>query len=133
MALFNFYEFTKSNRKLSDVVSHARSFSWMHILVSLSKGSTDLFKSFDRDCGRRQQELIKDENEQGTYHDVNMVRVAEHQKKATSILAFILTITTKGSATVLKQAGPAEAAREAKFVKSSIDLYVPLCTPKTEE
>ena len=79
----------------------------LKILNALSNG-------FDRDRGRRREELALNKNTEGKYHlrimPKDIFGFAEHQQKATYGLGYKLTLTTnKGDAVSDKAAGIADA------------------------
>ena len=78
---------TCSGKHLDDTI-HADIVSLMYKLLTSSKGSDDLSNGFDRDRGRRKDELAKNNNLKGKYHLRIMLkdvfRFADCQEKVTS-------------------------------------------------
>ena len=73
-----------SGKNLVDV-SHSHLVSLMYNVITSVKDSNDLFFGFDRDCGRRQDELACNKNVKGLFHLRIMLKdafgFAKHQKK----------------------------------------------------
>ena len=59
IALFNNHKSTTSSNKHLEEISHAHIVSSLYKLLTSSKDSDDLFIGFDRNRGRRKNELIK--------------------------------------------------------------------------
>ena len=57
--LFSNFKMTTSCGKHLEYISHAHIVSLMYKLLSSSRGSDDLSNRFDRDCGKRKDELTK--------------------------------------------------------------------------
>ena len=106
VAFFSYFKLTTSSGKLLEKIDHAHVVSLMYKLLTSSRGSDDLSIGFDRDRGRRQQELTNNKNIKGKHH----VRIllndrfgfAEHQDKAIDGLGFNLIITRNSDNAGLK-------------------------------
>ena len=77
----------------------------MYELVTSSADTDDLSIGFDRDRGRRRDELTNKNNIKGKYHNRNLLKdvfgVAEHQDKALCGLGYKSTLTRSKDEAVL--------------------------------
>ena len=87
IALFSNYKFTTSSGKHLEEISHAHIVSLMYKLLTSSKDSDDLSIGFDRNRGRRKNELSNNKTIKGKYHIriylKDIFGFAEHQEKGT--------------------------------------------------
>ena len=134
IALFSNYKLTTSSGKHLEDISHAHTVSLMYKLLTSAKGSDDLSIGFDRDRGRRRNELTNNKNIKGKFH----VRIylkdvfgfAEHQIKATYGLGYKLTLTRNSDNAVLNKA---DAINIGKVKINAIEWYVPHYTPSMSQ
>ena len=107
IALFSIYKLTTSSGKHIEDVSHAHVVSLMYKLLTSAKGSDDLSIGFDRDRGRRRNELTNNKTVKGRYHIriylKDILGFAEHQEKATCGLGYKLTLTRSTDNSVLNK------------------------------
>ena len=93
----------------------------MYKLITSARDTGALSLGFDRDCGRRQRELTKNQNIKGKYHMTIMLRdifcFAEHQEKATDGLVYRLILTRTKDSAVLNKSNAINNA------KNKIKLY----------
>ena len=68
IALFSNYKLTTSSGKHLEEISHAHIVSLMYKLLTSSKDSDDLSTGFDRNRGRRKNELTNNKTIKGKYH-----------------------------------------------------------------
>ena len=121
---------TTSFGKHLENISHAHVVSLMYKLKTIAKGSDDLSIGFDRDRGRRQQELTKNRNLKGKYH----IRIyskdnfgsADYQEKATFGFGYELTLTGNTDNAVLNEDNP---FNNAKIKIMAIERYIPHYIP----
>ena len=87
IALFSIYKLTTSSGKHIEDVSHAHVVSLMYKLLTSAKGSDYLSTGFDRDRGRRRNQLTNNKTVKGRYHIriylKDIFGFAEDQEKAT--------------------------------------------------
>ena len=129
IALCSNYRLTPISGKHLEDISHARIVSLLYILITGARDTDNLSIGFDRDRGRRQQELTK-KNQKGKCH----VRItlkdkfgfAEHQKKATYGLGYKLKLTRYTDNAVLKKDNPINIGKIKNF---AIEWYVPRFIP----
>ena len=97
IALFSDYKLTTSSGKHSEEISHAHIVSLMYKLLTSSKDSDDLSIGFDRNRGRRKNELSNNKTIKGKYHIriylKDIFGFSEHQEKGTYGLGYKLTLT----------------------------------------
>ena len=109
-------------------------FNLMYKLLTSSKDSEDLSIGFDRNRGRRKNEISNNKSIEGKYHIriylKNIFAFAEHQEKGTYGLGYILTLTRNTDNAVLSKAA---ATNNAKVKINSLDWYVPHYSPNLEE
>ena len=127
IALFSNYKLTTSSGKHLEDISHAHIVSLMYKLITTAKGCDDLSIGFDRDRGRRRNELTNNKNIKGKFH----VRIylkdvfgfSEHQEKATYGLGYNLTLTRNNENAVLNKDN---AVNNAEVKINAIEWYVPI-------
>ena len=134
IALFSTYKLTTSSGKHIKDVSHAHVVSLMNKLLTSAKGSDDLSTGFDRDRGRRRNELTNNKTAKGRYHIriylQDIFGFAEHQEKATCGLGYKLTLTRNTDNSVLNKDN---AINIAKIKINAIDWYVAYYTPSISQ
>ena len=134
IALFSNYKLTTSSGKHLEEISHAHIVCLMYKLLTSSKDSGDLSVGFDRNRGRRKNEISNNKTIKGKYH----VRIyledtfgfAEHQEKGTYGLGYKLTLTRNTDNAVLNKDN---AVANGRVKINSIDWYVPHYSPNLEE
>ena len=134
IALFSNYKLTTSSGKHLEEISHAHIVSLMYKLLSSSKDGDDLSIGFDRNRGRRKNELTNNKNIKGKFH----VRIylkdvfgfAEHQQKGTYGLGYKLTLTRINNNAVSNKDN---AVVNGRIKINSLDWYVPHYSPNLEE
>ena len=134
IALFSNYKLTTSSGKHLEEISHAHIVSLMYKLLTSSKDSDDLSIGFDRNRGRRKNELTKNKTIKGKYlikiYLKDFFGFAEHQEKGLYGLGYKLTLTRNTDNTVLNKDNVVVNCR----VKiNSLDWYVPHYSPNLEE
>ena len=134
IALFSNNKLTTSSGKHLEEISHAHIVSLMYKLLTSSRDSDDLSIGFDRNRGRRKNELSYNKNIKGKYHIriylKDIFGFAEHQEKGTYGLGFKLTLTRNTDNAVLIKDNTVVVGR----VKiNSLDWYVPHYSPNLEE
>ena len=107
IALFSNYKLTTSSGKQLEEISHAHIVSLMYKLLTSSRDSDDLSIGFDRNRGRRKNELSSNKNIKGKYHIrfylKDIFGFAEHQEKGTYGLGYKLTLTRNTDNAVLNK------------------------------
>ena len=87
IALYSNYKLTTSSGKHLEDVNHAHIVSLMYKLLTSAKGSDNMSAGFDRDKGRRRNELTNNKTVKGKHHIRIFLKdffgFAEHQEKAT--------------------------------------------------
>ena len=134
IALFGNYKLTTFSGKHLEEISQAHIVSLMYKLLTSSKDSDDLSIGFDRNRGRRKNELTNNKTIEGKYHNRIYLKVifgfAEHQEKGTYGLGYKLTLTGNTDNAVLNKDNAVVVGR----VKiNSLDWYVPHYSPNLEE
>ena len=134
IALFSNYKLTTSSGKHLEETSHAHIVSLMYKLLTSSKDGDDLSIGFDRNRGRRKNELTNNKTIKGKYHIRIYLKVifgfAEHQEKGTYGLGYKLTLTRNTDNAVLNKDNAVVVGR----VKiNSLDWYMPHYSPNLEE
>ena len=133
-ALFSNYKLTTSSGKHLEEISHAHIVSLLYKLLTSSKDSDDLSIGFDRNRGRRKNELSNNKSIEGKYHIRTYLKdifgFAEHQQKGTYGLGYKLTLTRSTDNAVLNKAA---GTSNAKVKINSLDWYVPHYSPNLEE
>ena len=134
IAFFSNYKLTTSSGKHLEVISHAHIVSLMYKQLTSSKDSDDLSIGFDRNRGRRKNELSNNKSIKGKYHIriylKDIFGYADHQEKGTYGLGYKLTLTRNTDNAVLNKA---VATNNAKVKINSFDCYVPHYSPNLEE
>ena len=106
-------------------MGHAHIVSLMYKLLTSAKGSDDLSTGFDRDRGRRRNELTNNKTVKGRYHIRIYLKLifgfAEHQEKATCGLGYKLTLTRNTDNSVLNKDN---AINIGKIKLNAIEWYV---------
>ena len=126
IALFSVYKLVTDSSKHLEEVTHSHFASLIYKIVTSSKDSDDLSIGFDRNRGRRKNELSNNRNIKGEYHTriylKDILGYAEHQEKATYGLGYRLILTINTDNAVLNQDNTVVLGR----VKiNSLDWYVP--------
>ena len=134
IALFSNYKLTTSSGKHLEEISHPHIVSLMYKLLTLSKDGDDLSIGFDRNRGRRKNELTNNKTIKGKYHIrfylKDIFGFAEHQEKGTYGLGYKLTLTRNIDNAVLNKDNAVVVGR----VKiNSLDWYIPHYSPNLEE
>ena len=134
IALFSNYKLTTSSGKHLEEISHAHIVSLMYKLLTSSRDSDDLSIGFDRNRGRRKNELTNNKTIKGRYHIriylKDVFGFAEHQEKGTYGLGYKLTLTRNTDNAVLNKDNIVVNGR----VKiNSLNWYVPHYSPNLEE
>ena len=134
IALFSVYKLVTSSNKHLEEITHAHFVSLIYKIVMSSKDSDDLSIGFDRNRGRRKNELSNNKNIKGKYHTTiylkDILGYAEHQEKATYGLGYRLILTRNTDNAVLNKDNTVVVGR----VKiNSLDWYVPHYTVNLEE
>ena len=134
IALFSNYKLTTSSGKHLEEISHAHIVSLMYKLLTSSRDSDDLSIGFDRNRGRRKNELTNNKTIKGKYH-IRIYRkdifgLAEHQEKGTYGLGYKLTLTRNTDNAVLNKDN---AVVNGRVKINSLDWYVPHYSPNLEE
>ena len=134
IALFANYKLTTLSGKHLEEISQAHIVSLMYKLLTSSKDSDDLSIGFDRNRGRRKNEISNNKSIKGKYHIRIYVKdifgFAEHQEKGTYGLGYKLTLTRNTDNAVLNKAA---ATNNAKVKINSLDWYMPHYSPNLEE
>ena len=134
IALFSNYKLTTSSGKHLEEISHAHIVSLMYKLLTSCKDSDDLSIGFDRNRGRRKNEITNNKTIKGKYH----IRVylkdifgfIENQEKGTYGLGYKLTLTRNTDNAVLNKDN---AVANGRVKINSLDWYVPHYSPNLEE
>ena len=134
IALFSNYKSTTSSNKHLEEISHAHIVSLMYKLLTSCKDSDDLSIGFDRNRGRRKNELTNNKNIKGKYHIriylKDIFGYAENQEKSTYGLGYKLTLTRNTDNAVLNKDN---AVANGRVKINSLDWYVPHYSPNLEE
>ena len=134
IALFSNYKLTTSSGKNLEEISHAHIVSLMYKLLTSIKDGDDLSIGFDRNRGRRKNELSYNKTIKGKYH----IRIylkdnfgfAEYQEKGTYGLGYKLTLTRNTDNAVLNKDN---AVANGRIKINSLGWYVPHFSPNLEE
>ena len=130
IVLFSNYKITTSSGKHLEEISHAHIVSLMYKLLTSSKDSDELSIGFDRNRGRRKNELSNNKSVEGKYHIrislKDIFGYAEYQEKGTYGLGYKLTLTGSTDNAVLNEDN---AVANAKVKINSLDWYVPHYSP----
>ena len=134
IALFSNYKLTTSSGKHLEEIHHAHIVSLMYKLLPSSKDGDDLSIGFDRNRGRRKNELTNNKTIKGKYHIriylKDIFGFAEHQEKGTYGLGYKLTLTRNTDNAVLNKDN---AVANGRVNINSLDWYVPHYSPILEE
>ena len=134
IALFSNYKLTTSSGKHLEEISHAHIVSLIYKLLTSSRDSDDLSIGFDRNRGRRKNELTNNKTIKGKYHIriylKDIFGFAEHQEKGTYGLRYKLTLTRNTDNAVLNKDN---AVANGRVKVNSLDWYVPHYSPNLEE
>ena len=135
IALFSNYKVTTSPGQHLEEISHAHIVSLMYKLLTSSKDSEDSSVGFDRNRGRRKNELYNNNKSiKGKFHIriylKDIFGFAGHQEKGTYGLGYKLTLTRNTDNTVLNKAA---AINNGKVKINSLDWYIPHYSPNLEE
>ena len=134
IALFSNYKLTTSSGKHLEKISQAHIISLMYKLLTSCKDGDDLSIGFDRNRGRRKNELTNDKSIKGKYHIriylKDIFGFAEHQEKGTYRLGYKLTLTGNTDNAVLNKDN---AVVNARVKINSLDWYVSHFSPNLEE
>ena len=134
IALFSNYKLTTSSGKHLEEISHAHIVSLLYKLLTSSKDSEDSSIGFDRNRGRRKNELSYNKSIKCKFHiRIHLKDVfgfAGHQEKGTYGFGYKLTLTRNTDNAVLNKAA---ATNNGKVKINSLDWYIPHYSPKLEE
>ena len=134
IALFSNYKLTTSSGKHLEEISHAHIVSLMYKILTSSKDGDGLSIGFDRNRGRRKNELTNNKTTKGKYHIRNYLKdifgFAEHQEKGTYGLGYKSTLTRNTDNAVLNKD---KAVANGRVKINSLDWYVPHYSPNLEE
>ena len=134
IAFFSNYRLSTSSGKHLEEIGLAHIVSLMYKLLTSSKDGDDLSIGFDRNRGRRKNELTNNKTIKGK----NLIRIylkdifgfAQHQEKGTYGLGYKLTLTRNTDNAVLNK----DNAVANGIVKiNSLDWCVPRYSPNLEE
>ena len=134
IAMFSNFKLTTGSGKHLEDISHAHLVSLMYKLITSGKGGDDLSIGFDRDRGRRQDELTDNKNVNGKFLLKILLKdifgLAEHQEKTIYGLSYKLTLTrNKDEAAIHKAPRIADARNKVDH----IHWYVPHYTPSIQQ
>ena len=134
IALLSNYQLTTSSGKHLEEISHAHIVSLLYKLMTSSKDSEDSSIGFDRNRGRRKNELSINKSIKGKFHIriylKDIFGFAGHQEKETYGLGYKLTLTRNTDNAVLNKAA---ATNNGKLKINSLDWYIPHYSPNLEE
>ena len=134
IAFISNYKLTTSSNKHLEEISHAHIVSLMYKLLTSSKDSDGLSIGFDRNRGKRKNELTNNKNIKGKYHIriylKDIFGYAEHQENFTYGLGYKLTLTRNTDNAVLNKD---KAVVNGRVKINSLDWYVPHYSPNLEE
>ena len=134
IALFSNYKLTTSSGKHLEEISHAHIVSLIYKLLTSSRDSDDLSIGFDRNRGRRKNEISNNKTIEGKCHIriylKDIFGFAEHQEKGTYGLGYKLTLTRNSDNAVLNKDN---AVANGRVKINSLDWYVPHYSPNLEE
>ena len=134
IALFSNYKLTTLSSKHLEEISHAHIVSLRYKLLTSSKDSDDLSIGFDRNRGRRKNELSNNKSIKGKYHIKFYLKdifgFAEQQEKGTYGFGYKLTLTRNTDNAVLNKDN---AVGNGRVRSNSLDWYVPHYNPNLEE
>ena len=131
--LYSNFKLTTSSGKHLEDVSHTHIVPLMYKLITSSKDSDDISIGFDRNRGRRQDELTETKNVKKSFILKLCSKtslVLQNVKKATYGLGYKLTLTrSKDEAFIDKAPGVADA----RIKIDPIHWYVPHYTPSVQQ
>ena len=134
IALFSNYKLTTSSGKHLEEISHGHIVSLMYKLLTSNNDTDVLSIGFDRNRGRRKNDLSNNKSNKGKYHIRNYIKdifgFAEHQEKGTYGLGYKITLIRITDNTVLNKA---VATNNAKVKNNGLDWYVLHYSPNLEE
>ena len=134
IALFSIYKLTSGSSKHMEEITNAHTVCLMYKVITSSKDSDDLSIGFDRNRGRRKNELTNNKNIKGKCHKriylKNVFGYAEHQEKGTYGLSYRLIPTRNTDNAVLNKDS---AVTSGRVKINSLDWYVPHYSPNFEE
>ena len=134
IALFCNYKLKTTSGKHLEEISHAHIVSLMYKLLTSSKDSEDSSIGFDRNRGRRKNEVSNNKSIKCKYHTriylKDIFGYAVYQEKGTYGLGYKLTLTRNTDNAVLNKAA---AINNAKVEINSLHWYVPHYSPNLEE
>ena len=134
IALFSNYKLSTSSGKHLEEISHAHIVSLMYKLLPSIKDSDDLSIGFDRNRGRRKNELTNNKSIKGKYririYLKDIFGFAENQEKGSYGLGYKLTLTRKTDNAVLNKDN---AVVNGRVKINGLDWYVPHYSPNLEE
>ena len=134
IALFSVYKLVTASSKHLEEITHAQFVSLIYKLVTSSKDSDDLSIGFNRNRGKRKDDLSNNKTIKGRYHTRNYLRdilgFSEHQEKATYGLGYKLILTRNTDNAVLNKDN---AVVNGRVKINSLDWYVPHYTVNLEE
>ena len=134
IALFSNYKLTTSSGTHLEEISHGHIVSLMYKLLTSSKDGDDLSIGFDRNRGRRKNELTNNKTIKGKYHIriylKDIFGFAEHQEKGTYGLGYKITLTRNTDNAVLNKDN---AVANGRVKINSLDWYEPHYSPNLEE
>ena len=134
IALFSVYKLVTASSKHLEEITHAHFVSLIYKIVTSSKDSNDLSIGFDRNLGRRKNELSKNKNIKGKYHTriylKDFLGYAQDQEKATYGLGYRLIMTRNTDKAVLNKDNTVALGKNKI---NSLDWYVPHSTVDLEE
>ena len=128
VALFSNFKLTTYSKKHLENISLAHILSLMYKLLSSSRVSGDLPIGYDRDRGKRKEEITNNKNIKDKYHVRIMPRevfgFAENQEKTTYGLGYNLTLTrNKDEAVLDKAVGIADARIKTDHIHWYVQPY----------
>ena len=134
IALFSVYKLVTASNKHLEEITHAHFVSLIYKTGTSSKDSDDLSIGFDRNRGRRKNDLSNNKIIKGKYHTriylKDVLGYAEHQEKATYGLGYRFILTRITDNAVLNKGN---TVTNAKVKINSLDWYVPHYTVNLED
>ena len=134
IALFSNYKLTTSSGNHLEEINHTHAVSLMYKLLTSSKDSDDSSIAFDRNRGRRKNEISINKNIKCKFHIriylKDIFGFAEHQEKGTYGLGYKITLTRNTDNAVLNKTA---ATNNGKVKIITLDWYIPHYSPNLEE
>ena len=134
IALFSIYKLVTHPSKHLEEVTNAHPACLIYKVITSSKDSDDLCIGFDRDRGRRKNELTNNKNIKGKTPTRNYLKnifgYAECQEKGTYGLGFRFILTRNTDNAVLNKGS---AITSGRVEINSLDWYIPRYTVNLEE